>query len=236
MSLDGTALWAQLRPDARGLVTAVVQHRDTHQVLMVGAMNQEALTATLTHRRVTFWSRSRQTLWEKGSTSGNTLHLHDLRVDCDADALLVRALPAGPTCHTGATSCFFRELGDDGGLGDDDGPPKSPDPTLERVFGVILERQAGRGMTNAAGKSYVRRLLDGGADRINAKITEEAGELAQAIAEQDADRVANEAADLLFHALVGLAHRGLHLHDVSRVLAGRFGTSGIDEKSARTRS
>lgn len=235
MNLDVKALWAQLRPDARGLVTAVVQHHQTGQVLMVGYMNAEALAATLERARVTFWSRSRGELWEKGVTSGNTLHLRELRVDCDGDALLVRALPAGPTCHTGTTSCFFRRVeGDDAeALPADDGPPARPDPTLERVFDVILERQAGRGMTNAQGRSYVRRLLDRGAPKINAKITEEAGELAQAIERESDDRVASEAADLVFHAMVGLAHRGLHLHDVTRVLADRFGQSGIDEKAAR---
>jgi phosphoribosyl-AMP cyclohydrolase / phosphoribosyl-ATP pyrophosphohydrolase len=249
-SMDASALWALLRPDPQGLVTTVVQHEHTGQVLMVGHMNAEALAATLARERVTFWSRSRSELWEKGATSGNTLRLRELRVDCDGDALLVRALPAGPTCHTGATSCFFRRVEGDGAqasaagasrtpsaceaLPSDDGPPPGPDPTLAHVFAAILERQAGRGMTNAEGGSYVRRLLDQGAAKINAKITEEAAELAQAIAGESDERVASEAAGLVFHALVGLAHRGLHLHDVARVLAGRFGHSGIDEKAGRT--
>lgn len=234
-SLDASALWARLRPDPQGLVTAVVQHDLTGQVLMVGHMNAEALAATLACARVTFWSRSRAELWEKGATSGNTLDLRGLRVDCDGDALLVRAVPAGPTCHTGTTSCFFRRVeGEDAAaLPADDGPAPGPDPTLERVFAEILERQAGRGMTNAEGGSYVRRLLDRGAAKINEKITEEATELAEAIAGESDERVASEAADLVFHALVGLAHRGLHLHDVARVLAGRMGRSGIDEKAAR---
>ncbi len=237
MALNAQALWAQLRPDARGLVTAVVQHESTGQVLMVGYMNAEALAATLAHERVTFWSRSRDTLWEKGAQSGNTLNLIGVRVDCDGDALLVRALPAGPTCHTGTTSCFFRRV--EGAAAEalpaDDGPPPGPDPMLERVFEVILERQAGRGMTNPDGKSYVRRLLDRGATKINAKIVEEADELARAVEGESDDRVASEAADLLFHAMVGLAHRGLHIRDVARVFAQRFGDSGIDEKARRSR-
>lgn len=226
---DPSALWARLRPDAQGLVTAVIQHDQTGQVLMVGHMSEDALAASLTSGRVTFWSRSRSVLWEKGATSGNTLRLCTLRVDCDGDALLVRALPAGPTCHTGATSCFFRRV--EGG--EDDGPAPGPDPTLEQVFEVILDRQAGRGMTNPEGGSYVRRLLDRGAPKINAKITEEAAELTEAIEGESDERVASEAADLVFHAMVGLAHRGLHLHDVLRVLAARFGRSGIDEKAGR---
>jgi phosphoribosyl-ATP pyrophosphohydrolase/phosphoribosyl-AMP cyclohydrolase len=234
-SLDASTLWTQLRPDAQGLVTAVVQHDHTEQVLMVGHMNAEALAATLAHERVTFWSRSRNELWEKGATSGHTLRLSGLRVDCDGDALLVRALPVGPTCHTGATSCFFRRV--EGERADalpvDDGPPPGPDPTLERVFEVILERKAGRGTTHAEGGSYVRNLLERGAPKINAKISEEAAELTQAIEGESDERVASEAADLVFHAMVGLAHRGLSLHDVARVLASRFGRSGIDEKAGR---
>lgn len=238
MSLDARALWARLKPDANGLVAAVVQHDQTGQILMVGYMNAEALHATLHNQRVTFWSRSRNELWEKGMTSGNTLALVELRVDCDADALLVKARPAGPTCHTGATSCFFRRAeGDDvNALPEDDGPGPAATPTFERVFQVILDRQAGRGMTNTDGKSYVRRLLDRGAPKINSKITEEAGELCEAIENETDDRVASEMADLLFHAMVGLAHRGLSIDDVARVLDGRFGTSGLDEKASRSAS
>lgn len=235
MTLDAQALWQQLTPDDKGLVAAIVQHHHTGQVLMLGYMNAEALGATLTHRRVTFYSRSRKELWEKGATSGNTLDLVDVRVDCDADAVLVRARPHGPTCHTGTTSCFFARVeGDDAqALPRDDGPAPGADPTFERVFDVIEQRKAGIGMTNADGKSYVRRLLERGAPKINAKIEEEAGELCEAIAEQSDERVASEAADLLFHLMVGLSHRGLALRDVAEVLAGRFGTSGIDEKASR---
>lgn len=237
MTLDANALWARLRPDTHGLVAAVVQHDDTEQVLMVGYMNAEALAATLANRRVTFFSRSRQELWEKGLTSGNTLDLVELRVDCDADALLVRARPHGPTCHTGTTSCFFRRVeGDDAHtLPHDDGPTNGADPTFERVFAVIEQRKAGLGITNTEGKSYVRKLLARGAPKINEKIAEEAGELCEAIANESDERVASEAADLLFHALVGLSHRGLDIRDVARVLAARFGTSGLDEKAARAR-
>jgi phosphoribosyl-ATP pyrophosphohydrolase/phosphoribosyl-AMP cyclohydrolase len=221
--------WSRLRPDANGLVVAVVQHADTEQVLMVGYMNEEALNATLAARRVTFWSRSRQELWEKGATSGHTLHFEELRVDCDGDALLVRARPVGPTCHLGKTSCFFQPV--DGEA--DDGPAPSSDVTMAHVFGAVLERQAGRGATNREGKSYVRSLLDAGAEKIGAKIREEADELCRAIAGEPADRVAAEAADLVFHAMVGLAHRAVHWRDVANVLAQRLGVSGVDEKASR---
>ena len=235
MSIDAAGLWARLKTDAGGLVTAVVQHADTGQVLMVGYLNLDALAATLDSRRVTFWSRSRGTLWRKGETSGNALALVDARVDCDGDALLLGALPVGPTCHTGATSCFFRRIeGDDAGaLPPDDGPRGSDPAMLARIFDVVRQRQAGLGVTNPEGKSYVRHLLDGGAAAIGAKLTEEAGELAEALANEPDARVASEAADLLFHALVGLAHRGLGLDAVAQVFASRFGVSGIDEKKSR---
>jgi phosphoribosyl-ATP pyrophosphohydrolase/phosphoribosyl-AMP cyclohydrolase len=248
-------LWQRTRPDDRGLVTAVVQHARTGQVLMVGHMSKAALDATLTRGRVTFWSRSRAELWEKGASSGNTLELRGLRIDCDGDALLVSAEPHGPTCHTGATSCFFDRVvavdrgaptGDDPAapatdprptyaLAHDDGPapPVAVDAGLDAVFSTILARKSGRGMTTADGRSYVRSLLEAGAAKIGAKLREEADELARALADEPDARVDAEAADLVFHALVGLALRERSPADVVRVLSARAGVSGLDEKAAR---
>jgi phosphoribosyl-ATP pyrophosphohydrolase/phosphoribosyl-AMP cyclohydrolase len=227
------ALWAAAAPDERGLVTAVVQHAATGQVLMVGMMNEDALAATLVTGRVTFWSRSRGTLWEKGETSGHTLALRDIRIDCDGDALLVTAEPAGPTCHTGKPSCFFRALEADV-LATDEGPtPDGPDAVLARLFAVVLARKAGVGATQAAGRSYVRELLAAGTTKVEAKLREEADELARALASESRERVAAEAADLVFHALVALVARDVDLRDVTAVLAGRHGTSGLDEKARR---
>ncbi len=232
-ALEG--LWREAKPDAAGLVTAVVQHAQTGVVLMVGAMNREALARTLANRRVTFFSRSRQQLWEKGESSGHTLHLVDLRIDCDGDAVLVQAHPVGPTCHTGASSCFFREAHGEG-LRADDGPAAVAGAelaALAEVFAVILARKAGVGATASGGRSYVRDLLAGGPKAIAAKIREEADELARALQSEADERVAAEAADLLFHAWVGLAARELSPRDVAAVLTARFGTSGHDEKAAR---
>lgn len=228
MVLDAAALWASLKPDAAGLVAAVVQHALTGEVLMLGHMNAEALAATLARGHVTFWSRSRACLWEKGESSGHTLELRGLFVDCDRDALLVHAQPHGPTCHTGAATCFFTPV-----LAD------SPDPLLQRLSAEILARKAGLGITSATGKSYVRNLMDGGVPAIAAKLHEEAGELAEALGEhngetQDREHIAREAADLLFHTLVGLAHRDVELTAVLEVLARRMGRSGLDEKASRT--
>lgn len=103
-----------IRFDGQGLICAVIQHWRTGQVLMVGYMNQESLEITLRERMACFWSRSRQKLWRKGESSGNVLHVKEIRVDCDADALLIQCDPAGPTCHTNETSCFYRNVTEDG--------------------------------------------------------------------------------------------------------------------------
>ncbi len=109
-------LFDVLKLDKDGLVAAVIQDDRTNQVLMVGYMNRESLKITLERKLACFWSRSRQELWLKGETSGNTLAVKDIRVDCDQDALLLRCTPAGPTCHTGETSCFYRTVAADGAL------------------------------------------------------------------------------------------------------------------------
>ncbi len=229
------SLWVQLRPASDGLVPAIVQHAHTGQVLMLGYMNEQALAATLANRRVTFWSRSRNELWEKGLTSGNTLNLVDLATDCDNDALLVLALPKGPTCHTGRPSCFYKQIANGELHEQDEGlrPDTAVGTIINRVFATILERKQGLGTTSPTGKSYVRSLLTKGASKIGEKLREEAGELADALADETDDRVDSEAADLLFHTLVGLALRDRHPNDVAAVLAARHGISGIDEKAAR---
>lgn len=232
---DADALWRELTANERGLVPAIVQHVHTHQILMMAWMSCEALRATLERGRVTFFSRSRARLWEKGEESGNSLLLRGLRVDCDGDVLLVQAEPRGPTCHTGRTSCFFRRVEgpDAAALPADDGPGASASAILDELVDVIAARKAGRGTTSASGESYVRSLMEAGTSSIGAKIGEEADELRAALLGETDERVAAEAADLLLHTLVGLAHRGVRLADVAEVLRRRFGRSGLDEKNAR---
>ena len=209
--------------DDRGLAPAIVQDAERGTVLMLAWMNAEAWHLTLTTGQVHFWSRSRQALWKKGETSGNGLTLVEARIDCDADAILVRARPAGPTCHTGATACFFHA--DDG---DDDGAP--PIHMLDRLAAVIAARKQA-----TATKSYTRSLLDGGVGKILGKIAEEHGELAAELAAPtvDATKVVHETADLLFHVLVGLAAVDVPAAAVWHELGRRFGVSGHDEKAAR---
>ena len=201
------------------LTTAVVQDALSGRVLMVGWMNDEALRLTRETGFVHFWSRSRQKLWKKGETSGNVLTLVEMKRDCDADTILVRALPAGPTCHTGSVTCF----GTDGSE-----PPPSE---LEALESTIRARLA----TPAGSRSYVRSLADAGSPRIGEKIVEEAGEFAVEVARESPDRarVIAEAADLIFHALVGLGATGVSLREVEAELRRRAGTSGLDEKAAR---
>jgi phosphoribosyl-ATP pyrophosphohydrolase/phosphoribosyl-AMP cyclohydrolase len=229
--MDAHALWERLRLGPDGLIPVVVVDAKDHRTLMLGYMNEEALAATIDRGLVTFWSRSRNTLWEKGETSGNALEFVSLRVDCDADALLVSARPLGPTCHTGASSCWYRRF-DRGALVEDDGPEPTDDP-FAALFAVIEDRKAGIGATSADGRSYVQTLMDKGVDKINEKIAEEGAELCRALRRESDERVAEEAADLLFHAFVGLAQRDLTLDAVARVLRRRAGVSGLDEKANR---
>ncbi len=203
-----------------GLCPAIVQDRITGQVRMLAYVDREALRRTLTTGRATFFSRSRGELWEKGATSGNTLAVSAVVADCDADALLFLADPAGPTCHTGTPSCFFRRV-DENGTASDTGVDAA-------AFLETLEREIEARKTSTASKSYTRHLLDGGPERIGAKLREEADELARAIAGEPDDRVAAEAADVLYHLLVGLASRNVSLRAVVAALAARSGRSGHD--------
>ena len=212
--------------DANGLVPCVVQDAVDGTVLMVAWMNAEALQLTRASRIVHFWSRSRQALWKKGETSGNTLALVELRADCDGDTLLARVRPAGPACHTGATTCFFQL--DDGTQ--DEGVPAAEGAQILARLAQILDarRDAATGE-----KSYTRSLLDAGMPKILAKIAEEHGELAAELPSGPDDKVVHETADLLFHVMVGLTARRIPIDRVFAELARRFGTSGHVEKASR---
>jgi phosphoribosyl-AMP cyclohydrolase / phosphoribosyl-ATP pyrophosphohydrolase len=214
--------------DERGLVPCVVQDATTGTVLMLAWMNAEALRLTRETGVVHFWSRSRGALWKKGETSGNTLAVAELRLDCDRDAILVRAHPAGPACHTGATACFFTL---DGGRTDDGVPaPAGVDAAiLTRLAALLIERRD----ASTGERSYTKSLLEAGMPKILAKIAEEHGELAAELPAGDAAKVVHETADLLFHVLVGLVARDIPIDAVFAELARRFGTSGHAEKAAR---
>lgn len=202
---------------------------------MVAFANAEAVRRTLESGRATFFSRSRGELWEKGKTSGHAMEVVSVLVDCDADTLVYLVEPRGPSCHTGARSCFFRRLapaegsaeGSAGGLEVRD-DRVATSTLLARLEAVIEARKAA-----SAEASYVKSLLDAGPGKIGDKLREEADELARAVSGEDAGRVASEAADLLFHTIVALASRGVPVRDVLRELERRSGTSGHEEKRAR---
>jgi phosphoribosyl-AMP cyclohydrolase / phosphoribosyl-ATP pyrophosphohydrolase len=191
--------------DERGLVPCIVQDWETGEVLTLAYMNAESLRRTRETGEMHFFSRSRQELWHKGATSGNTQSVKAIRYDCDADALLALVEPAGPACHTGERSCFHR-----GQLN-----PDAPFQTLPALERTIAERAA----TRPAG-SYTAKLLDD-AQLAGAKVQEEAEEVARAAREESDQRVAEEAADVLYHVAVLLRGRGLTLADAKRVLDGR---------------
>lgn len=213
--------------DERGLVPCVVQDAVAGTVLMVAWMNAEALRLTRETRVAHFWSRSRRSLWKKGESSGNTLAVVELRIDCDHDTVLLRAKPAGPTCHTGAVTCFFHK--DDGT--DDAGVPAASAQILARLAQVLVERRDAATGEN----SYTRSLLDAGMPKILAKIAEEHDELAVELAGGDDDEaVVRETVDLLFHVMVALTERVIPIDAVFAEVARRFGTSGHVEKASRT--
>lgn len=186
-----------------GLLPAIVQHAQSGEVLMLGYMNAEALDVTQRTGHVTFFSRSKQRLWTKGESSGHVLALQTIRVDCDADTLLVQALPHGPTCHTGTSSCF----------GDEVRPPLG---FLAELDALVAQRHAER-----PDGSYTTRLFEGGVRRIAQKVGEEGVETALAGVAQGNEELLGEAADLLFHLSVLLRARGLSLTDVAALLAKR---------------
>jgi len=206
-SIDPGALdWAK----GDGLLPAVVQHHLSGEVLMLGYMNRQALEQTLRDDKVTFYSRSKARLWTKGESSGHVLALKSVRIDCDADTLLIGAEPHGPTCHLGTSSCF--------GQSEEVRPPLG---FLAELDALVAQRDAER----PAG-SYTTQLFEGGIRRIAQKVGEEGVETALAAAVQGDEELLGEAADLLFHLTVLLRARGLGLADAVSVLAKRHAVRG----------
>ena len=191
-----------------GLLPAIVQHWQSGEVLMLGYMNAAALAHTQASGQVTFYSRSKLRLWTKGESSGHVLRLKSIRVDCDADTLLLQAEPLGPTCHNGTSSCF----------GDAVRPPLG---FLAELDGLVAQREAER-----PADSYTTSLFESGIRRIAQKVGEEGVETALAAVVQDDAALLGEAADLIFHLTVVLRARGLSLAQVSRLLTERHAVRG----------
>ena len=185
-----------------GLLPAVVQDANTARVLMLGYMSEESLRCTQETGFVTFFSRSKERLWKKGESSGHTLRFVSASADCDGDAILVRAIPAGPTCHTGEQSCFTA-------------PELAPE-----TLGELVQTIRGRSESGSEA-SYTKRLLDGGVDAYGAKVLEEAEEVVRAAKSEGKTRAIEEAADVLYHLFVLLRGQGIELGDVAEELRRR---------------
>lgn len=198
---------SKLTFDAQGLIPAIVQDYVTHEVLTLAYMNRESLKISLTEGNTCFFSRSRQCLWRKGETSGNTQKIIALRADCDGDALVVEVKKFGPACHTGAESCFFDELYEDETL-------KSF--SLTDLHALIEGRR-----TDPVEGSYTSYLFQKGRDKILKKVGEECTEVLIAGAKNDRDETVYELGDLVYHAMVLMSDMGISLEDVVRELAKR---------------
>jgi len=245
----------QVRFDAHGLVPAIAQDRATQRVLMVAHMNREALSETLASGRAVYFSRSRQRIWRKGESSGHIQTVHEVRIDCDGDVILLQVTQAGGiACHTGRESCFYARwesehwhvidpvlkdpaeiyapdtLGTSGTLGAASAAATalSTQDALSRLADVIDQRRLAD-----PEKSYVARLLQKAPDAVLKKIGEEATETVMACKDGNAERIVSETADLWFHCLVMLSQHGLRPERVINELVRREGLSGLDEKAAR---
>lgn len=200
----------EIRFDERGLVPVIAQDANTGAVLTLAYANREAVEKTVMSGEAHYYSRSRQELWRKGATSGNTQKVVEVRLDCDGDALLYRVEPRGPACHTGEESCFFTTL-----AGERSGEPGFG-TTVEKLAGTIAQRH--RDMPE---ESYTAGLIRRGTPRVAQKVGEEAVEVVVAALRDE--RLAEEAADLLYHLLVLLEERGVGIGEVAKVLHERHG-------------
>ncbi|TRX16151.1 bifunctional phosphoribosyl-AMP cyclohydrolase/phosphoribosyl-ATP diphosphatase HisIE [Flavobacterium franklandianum] len=189
---------------AHGLIPAIIQDSETKNVLMLGYMNKEAYQKTVETGKVTFYSRSKQRLWTKGEESGNFLNLVDIKNDCDEDSLLIQVKPVGPTCHTGADTCWQTENKSDFGF----------ISTLENTIKTRRENADSE-------KSYVASLFEKGINKIAQKVGEEAVEVVIEAKDDNDHLFLDESADLLFHYLILLQAKGFELNDVVTVLKGR---------------
>lgn len=207
----------QLSFNDAGLIPAIAQDWLDGAVLMMAWMNRQSIELTLTTEEVHYWSRSRQELWHKGATSGHIQTLRGIRYDCDADVILLTIEQSGDVaCHTGARSCFFEE-GDQRTEGGEHAPPPPADACTE-LMRVIQNRR-----DSPEDGSYTNKLLAGGDNSILKKIGEESAEFVMACKDNNADEIAGEAADILFHLQVALAHHDVSWRQVQHVLAQRRG-------------
>ncbi len=209
------------------LLPAIAQDCKSNQVLMLAYMNEEAYNLTLTTGFAHYFSRSKQRIWKKGESSGHTQKVEDLLIDCDADTILLKVEQKGVACHTGRESCFFTSVMKEKEVLEPTVDISNKYSVVDTLYHTILERKMGE-----AKKSWTKKLLDD-KELLLSKIKEEADELCVAIDEESDEQVIYEAADLLYHSLVGLGLRDISPDRVKQELQRRFGTSGITEKESR---
>lgn len=207
-----SAVIENLKLDAQGLIPAVVQDVHTKEVLMVAYMNQETVQMTLETGKATFWSRSRQQVWVKGETSGNYLNVKQVRVDCDADCLVILAEPEGPACHTGNRSCFYRKVEGDALVED----TQETGDILMHLCAVTEDRKK-----NPQPGSYTNYLLEKGEDKILKKVGEEAAEVVIAGKNRSKEEISYEVADLMYHLSVMLVDNGMSWAEIYEELEKR---------------
>ena len=209
-----------------GLVPVIVQDIDTDEVLMLAYMNEEALKKTMHTGYAHYFSRSRNKLWKKGESSGNTQEVKDILIDCDNDTILLKVKQNGPACHTGRKSCFFTNLKTNEITMDKE--KEIEYNFVDRLYHTLLERKNANPET-----SYVSSLYHKGENSFLKKIAEEAAEFCFAVKDNDKKEIIYEAADLAFHTLIALAYKNIHPEAILEELKRREGVSGIEEKKNR---
>ncbi|XP_027111083.1 histidine biosynthesis bifunctional protein hisIE, chloroplastic isoform X2 [Coffea arabica] len=229
-TLNFDLLLDSIKWDDKGLAVAIAQNVDTGAVLMQGFANKDALLTTISSRKATFYSRSRSTLWTKGETSLNFINVSEIFLDCDRDSIMYLGKPDGPTCHTGSETCYFTSIDDM--ISSQAEENKLALTTLYALESTINQRKEDRGSANGKPSWTKRLLLDD--NLLCSKIREEADELCRTLEEnEEKTRTASEMADVLYHAMVLLAKRGVKVEDVLQILRVRFSQSGIEEKKNR---
>lgn len=215
---------------SKGLLPAIAQEVSTKDVLMLGFVNEEAVRLTLETGYAHYYSRSKQRIWKKGEESGHLQKIVDVLVDCDNDTLLYMVEQTGVACHTGAKSCFFTSLASNTRVLEAQIDAGAVYGIVDTLFHEIESKKFGD-----PEKSYTAKLFSKGDNTICKKIAEEAAELCFAIKDKDKNEIVYEAADLIYHSLVGLSFSGVNPDLVKQELRRRFGISGIEEKNSRTK-
>lgn len=207
---ESSIKWDEIKTNKDGLIPVIVQDHKTDEVLMLAYFNEESFNLTLKSKKMTYYSRSRQSLWLKGETSGNFQYVKSLSIDCDNDTILAKVIQIGAACHTGNKSCFYRDLVND------NLPSTNPYKVFEDVYAVIMDRKK-----NPKEGSYTNYLFDKGIDKILKKVGEEATEIVIAAKNPDAEEIKYEVADFLYHVMVLMAERGVTWDDITKELAKR---------------